>query len=124
MCVEFFFFEGVNEFAPKGLITINGNDWKIRRKILSQPFHATNLDNFIKILNEESRNLIKYFKKNECKNLMKEMQKINIQIFSRVMFDYNLNEMNELDHMVELNKNVTNILTKKTTSVSFVGQFF
>ena len=51
------------------------------------------------------------------------MKRVTIQIFSRALFEYDLDEMNELDYIVELNQDVTSVLTRKAFSIFLVNPF-
>ena len=74
-----FLYTGVEEVVPNSLFTVEGSKWRVRRKILSAPFHSTNLDNFVGIVNFESARFIKFLKKNPCKDLLFEMKKVGRQ---------------------------------------------
>lgn len=51
------------------------------------------------------------------------MQKITIQIFCKILFEYDLVEYKELDDIVSLSKNVTDILTRKAFSIFLISPF-
>ena len=63
LCKGLFLYKGIDEIVPNSLLTVGGDKWKPRRKILSAPFHTTNLDNFVGIVNFESDRINKFSEK-------------------------------------------------------------
>lgn len=118
-----FLYKGVNDIVPNSLLTVPGDKWKIRRKVLSTPFHTTNLNNLVNVLNFESKNLVQHLKTHPCEDLIHEMQKITIQVFCKILFEYDLVEFKELDDVVALSRNVTDILTRKAFSIFIISPF-
>lgn len=74
-----FLYGCIDDIVPNSLITIEGSKWRARRKILSAPFHTTNLDNFVGIVNFESARFVNFLKKNPCKDVLYEMKKVYIR---------------------------------------------
>ena len=71
-----FLYKAIDDIVPNSLLTVGGSKWRPRRKILSAPFHTTNLDNFVGIVNFESTRIINFLKKNPCKDVLHEMKKV------------------------------------------------
>ena len=116
-----FFYPAVGEIAPNSLFTIDGSRWRIRRKILSAPFHTTNLDNFVSIVNFESARYINFLKKNPCEDLLYEMKKLAMLIFCKLLFEYDLED--EVDSAIKVTDCATDILTRKAFSVYAFSPF-
>lgn len=116
-----FLYAGINEIVPNSLFTIDGNKWRPRRKILSAPFHTTNLDNFVGIVNFESARLVKYLRKNARVDVLHEMKKISILIYSKLLFEYDLED--DIDSAVRLSDSVTDIMTRKAFSIYIFSPF-
>lgn len=88
---------------------------------MSSPFHTTNLDNFVKIVNFESLRLVNHFKKNPCKDLIYEMKKLSMLIISKLLFEYDLTD--EIETAVKLTDRSTEILTRKAFSIFLISPF-
>ena len=116
-----FLYTAVDDIAPNSLFTVEGSKWRIRRKILSAPFHSTNMENFVEIVNFESARFINFLKKNPCKDLLYEMKKLSMLIFCKLLFEYNLED--EVDSAIKLTDRVTDALTRKAFSVYVFSPF-
>ena len=116
-----FLYTGVDDTMPNSLISIEGSKWKKRREILSAPFHTTKLDNFVGIVNFESARSIKSLKKSPRVDVEREMKKLSILIYSKLLFDYNLED--EIDRAVLLSDKMTEIMARKSFSVFTFSPF-
>lgn len=94
---------------------------KFHDQILSTPFHLTNMDNFVKIINEESSRLVNYLKKNPCKDTMNEMKKVSLAFFCKFLFEYDISDV--VDETVQLVNDITSGLVTKAFSVFLISPF-
>ena len=116
-----FLYAGINEIVPNSLLTVEGSKWRVRRKILSAPFHSANIGNFIGIVNFESARFINFLKKNPCKDLLYEMKKLTMFTLCKLLFQYDLEH--EVDSAIQVTERVTNIWTRKAFSVFVFSPF-
>ena len=60
-----YYYDMVHNWLGTGLLTSEGSKWQERRKILTPAFHFNILQEFIKVFEAETKNLVDVFKQ-EC----------------------------------------------------------
>jgi len=90
-----FFWRHVDEIFGKGLLTNEGEAWKVQRKLAAPAFQKRSISGYLDCMVDFSRKMLESWEDGEQRSLHDEMMRVTADIAAKTLFDKSLDEGGE-----------------------------